>query len=952
MKHRTKSILIVGLVVVLIASGTAIGYFKKNNKSGGDNLYTEYKGYAPEGSYTYYLESHTDATDAGSEFTIGASENYTASDNVQRFDEYQGEKNVVLTPEDGYIEWNVQIPETGFYQMKVKYLTYEGNGLKVERTVKIDGELPYNEAEFLTFERTFKDIEANPAVDINGNDIRPSQEEQKIWQEKMLTDASGYYSEPLKFYLTAGEHKIQLYGEREPLMLSEITFCHAKEAPSYSDYAASHKQVKSENAQTEIFQAEDMYLKSEKSNYPINDRTSSYTQPQQANQILLNCMGGTRWQKVGSSVSWKISVEKTGCYKIAPRYKQDYISGIKAYRKLKINGEVPFKEAEQLEFSYANSWQCKALGNGKEDYLFYFETGKEYILEMEVTLGNMDNILRRTEAALNKLNEIYKEILMVTGATPDKYRDYSFEKIIPDTLEALSVQAKELTAIKEEFLSVNGAGGERVAQLTKMEYLTQRMVADSSEIAGKFSTFQDNLSALGTWITDMSSQPLCFDYIALVPEENEAPKAEGGFFKNLSFQSKLFASSFVVDYSSIGKLEETDENNSIKVWVFTGRDQMNTIRNLINADFTKNTGVSVELELVTSGTLLRAVAAGNAPDVALGEAINNPINLALRNAVYDLKSFDDYEEIAKRFSASAMVPYTYMGKVYALPETMHFNVMFYRKDILGELNLTVPNTWDQWDAVISELSKKNMQVGLPHDLNMFLTFMYQSGSELYRNDGESVNFDSKEAYSSFEKLTEYYTLYGFETDYNFVNRFRTGEMPLAIADYTIYNQLSLFAPEIQGNWGMALVPGTVREDGSVDRTNTFTGTATVLLKGTENPEASWEFMKWWCSTDIQASYCNEMETVINASAKQPTANIEALKQLPWVGRDLNTLIGAWDDLKGTPEVPGGYYVTRTYSFAFNRVINHSEDPSETLQRYIESINSELTRKRHEFGIKD
>ena len=171
MKHRTKSILIVGLVVVLIASGTVIGYFKKNNKSGGDNLYTEYKGYAPEGSYTYYLESHTDATDAGSEFTIGASENYTASDNVQRFDEYQGEKNVVLTPEDGYIEWNVQIPETGFYQMKVKYLTYEGNGLKVERTVKIDGELPYNEAEFLTFERTFKDIEANPAVDINGNDI-------------------------------------------------------------------------------------------------------------------------------------------------------------------------------------------------------------------------------------------------------------------------------------------------------------------------------------------------------------------------------------------------------------------------------------------------------------------------------------------------------------------------------------------------------------------------------------------------------------------------------------------------------------------------------------------------------------------------------------------------------------------------------------------------------------
>ncbi len=312
MKHRTKSVLIVGLIIALIASVTVIGCLKKSNGSDGGNLYTEYKGYSPEGSYSYYLENHSDAADANNEFTIKASENYTSSDNVQAFDEYQGESNVVLTKEDGYIEWNVQIPETGFYQMKVKYLTYEGNGLKVERTVRIDGEIPYDEAQFLTFERTFKDIKADPAVDINGNDIRPGQEEQKIWQEKMLTDASGYYSEPLKFYLTAGEHKIQLSGEREPLMLSEITFCHTKEALAYSDYIASHKQVRADNAETKIIQAEDMYLKSEKSNYPINDRTSAYTHPQQANQILLNCMGGTRWQKVGSSVSWRVSVEKTG----------------------------------------------------------------------------------------------------------------------------------------------------------------------------------------------------------------------------------------------------------------------------------------------------------------------------------------------------------------------------------------------------------------------------------------------------------------------------------------------------------------------------------------------------------------------------------------------------------------------------------------------------------------
>ena len=379
---------------------------------------------------------------------------------------------------------------------------------------------------------------------------------------------------------------------------------------------------------------------------------------------------------------------------------------------------------------------------------------------------------------------------------------------------------------------------------------------------------------------------------------------------------------------------------------------MNTLRSLINSDFTKKTGIKVELELVSAGTLLPSVLAGTGPDVALGNPIGDPINLALRNAAYDLSKFSDYNEVVKRFSEQAMVPYTYQNAVYALPETMQFNVMFYRKDILGELGLNVPQTWNEWDSVISELSKKNMMVGLPHDQNILLMMMYQMGSELYNNNGESVNLDSKEAYLAFERLTEYYTLYDFDTEYDFVNRFRTGEMPLAIADYTVYNQLSLFAPEIQGDWGMALIPGTVKSDGAVDRTNTFSGTSTILLNSTKNPDTSWEFMKWWSSEDIQTSYCNEMETVINASAKQPTANLEALKKLPWASGDLDTLIKAWDFLKGTPEVPGGYYVTRAYTFAFNQVINDSVEPSETLQKQIKSINSELTRKRKEFGIKN
>ncbi|MGF7143063.1 ABC-type glycerol-3-phosphate transport system substrate-binding protein [Anaerotaenia torta] len=953
-RKSSKTVIILAAAVLLAALAIFLVFQERNrNRTAGTAGYQNYEGYAPEGSYASYLSSYEAVSLTENTVVISAADYSGSEGEIEVLPEYEGQENAVLTGEDGYIEWTVNIPETAFYQIEADYLTYGGSGLRVERSVYIDGSLPFREAEYLVFPRCFTDMEAQPSKDLKGNDIRPNQQEQFVWQNKMLYDTSGYYADPLMFYLTRGIHTIRLVSEREPLLLKSLTL-RAKEAEP--DYAKYLQEITSAGYSAAaggpvIIQAENMLRKSEKSNYPINDRTSSYTQPQKAFAVLLNSMGGTRWQTVGSTAQWKITVDHTGLYRIALRFKQDYLSGVSVARKLTIDGEVPFKEAENLVFGYAPDWQCSALGDGTQDYQFYFEAGKEYTLALEVVLGDMSNILRRVETSVEELNQIYRSILMVAGATPDKYRDYSFEKIIPQTIEALAIQAEELTRIKEELLKVNGRNGERMAQLTKMEYLVHSMAEDPDEIAGKFATFKDNVAALASWVLEMKKQPLSLDYIALVPEGGKIPAAEGNWLQKLVYQVKLFAASFVMDYSEMGITKESmDKDETITVWLSTGRDQMNTLRSLINSDFTQKNGISVELELVSPGTLLPSVLAGTGPDVALSNGMGDPINLALRNSVYDLSRFGDFEEVVSRFADSTLVPYQYQGRTYALPETVNFNMLFYRKDIFGELGLSVPGTWDEWDNVIGELSKKNMTIGLPHDQNILLTFMYQMDCELYNNDGETVNLDSREAVLSFEKLMEYYTLYKFPTEYDFVNRFRTGEIPLAIADYTVYNQLSLFAPEIQGEWGMELVPGTLREDGSINRSNPLGGTAAVILNDTEHTDAAWTFLQWWTSTEVQAAYCNEMESVINASAKQPTANLAALKQLPWNKRDLANLVEEWSYLKGTPEVPGGYYVGRIYSFAFNKVKDNKEDPADTLQKYIKPIDAELARKRQEFGL--
>ena len=125
----------------------------------------------------------------------------------------------------------------------------------------------------------------------------------------------------------------------------------------------------------------------------------------------------------------------------------------------------------------------------------------------------------------------------------------------------------------------------------------------------------------------------------------------------------------------------------------------------------------------------------------------------------------------------------------------------------------------------------------------------------------------------------------------------------------------------------------------------------MMLTGVKNKQAAWEFMKWWTSAEIQSGFTVQMQAMLN-SAMQATANKEALAMLPWTVNDYRNIEAQWKTVEGTPEVPGGYYTARIVNFAFNEVYNTKKDPGDTLQSYIDQLNSELTRKRNEFGIKE
>lgn len=921
-------------------------------------------------SYGEYLEIYKDMPDGEDEYVIPA-EDYSGVYGMQAeaLRDYEGDHGVsILTDEQGTTQWQADVKKAGFYNLSILYYPIEGKSADIQRTVLIDGELPFSEASRIEFSRCWGDELEEIRTDSAGNDIQQRQVEIPVWSVEAAKDAKGYHTDPFAFYLSEGLHTISLVSRREPLLIRELRLTPPEEI---LDYAAVYKQYE-ENGYREtdgepvVIEAENAKYKSSPMLYGFADHSSPAITPYDAAKTKVNAIGGNSWNEAGDWIEWEVRVPESGLYKLGVNVRQNFVRGVPVKRKLTIDGRVPFTEMKEVDFFYQSGYNVVEIG-GEEPCLFYLEEGT-HTIRMEAVLGNLSAYIEEVDAIVRDLNEIYREIVMITGSAPDSYRDYQLGRKMPGLSEAFTEQSGRLQAVIDGLKSVVEDSGDRAAALETMVQQLDKFAYDVEKVIPGLNDFKSNIVGLSTWVLRMNEVPLQLDRLYLIPAGADAPKTDNSAWAKICHEVKSLYYSFFIDYNSLGDAGGAQVKESITVWIISGRDQANILKRLIDDKFTPETGIGVELMLVPAESLQQATLSGQGPDVAMQVENNLPMNFAMRGAVADLTGFADFGEVTGRFNDSAMVPYRFDGKCYALPETQTFPMMFYRKDILEELDLEVPETWDDFKACISVLSRNNLKAGLmslmtnatsagntvladQNILSAFGMFLYQAGGEFYTEDGRASALDSDEAVSAFKEWTRYYSDYTLEREYDFANRFRSGEMPIGIADYSMYNTLQVFAPEISGLWDFTEVPGTVKEDGTVDHTVPSTGKAAIIMEQSGNKEAAWEFLKWWTSTEAQTDFGREMEGVMGAAARYPTANVEALALLPLPLKDYNNIMSQFENVKGIPEIPGSYYTGRNVTNAFYKVVvSEAMGPREGLMEYVRYINDEITSKREEFGL--
>lgn len=938
-------------------------FYKEYNIEPIDDSIIDELSYFDVSDYYAYLNKHDLVYPKDVNITVEGVDYKEKEGNQTIFDTYEGVDDVLLTDESGSVTWDITVPATGYYNLNLNYFPYEGKSSTIERSLLINGELPFEGAENIAFYRTWGN-ESEIIQDINGNDIRPSQVEVPIWTSSAFNDHIGYVNGSYAFYFEAGENTISLVSVREPLMIKSIEIVSVEETTDYSEYLAANGDSDLVEEDIIFVQAENQSYSSSPTLYPLSDRTSPKTMPSSPTLVKLNTIGGTNWRIAGDYIVWDFEVEESGYYEMSMRVKQRLATGMNVYRNVYIDDEIPFDEVENYAFVNSSSWRIQTLGTENEAYKFYLEEGS-HTIKMEVSLGSYGPIIGQIQTTINKLNKLYREILIYTGSEPDQYRDYQLTERIDDLLGRIETERDNLEGIREQIVAISGSKSEKTGILDTVILQLDDFLETPREIHTQLATYNGNISSLGTLVLLLSAQPLEIDYFIIHGEETELPRANETILEGLWFSIRSFIATFSTDYTNLGQTEELETNESIEVWLSIGRDQANVLRKMIDETFTPDTGVKIELKLVNGSVLLPATLADVGPDVAMGLGNSIPVNYAMRSAVYDISQFDDFEDVATRFMDSAMVPFAFEDGYYALPEQQIFLMMFYRTDIFEELGLTAPDTWDDVIALIPDLQKHNLEFYLPVPITqgsvmnlppnpIYSTLFYQNDGEFYLDGGTSSGFDEGMGPEIFETWTQFYTDYSFPISANFANRFRSGQMPIGISYYNMYNTLSVFAPEIRGKWDFLPVPGTIVVDDegneSIRRETVSTGTAAMIMDDCENKEAAWEYLKWWTSTEIQVQFGREMEGILGAAARYPTANIEAMRQLPWTVSEYEKLEAQWEWVRGIPEVPGGYMTGRHLDNAFRLVYNDSANPRETIYDYTQIINDEITKKRREFGL--
>lgn len=863
-------------------------------------------------------------------------------------------KASTLLQQGDTLQFDITIPADGEYTLAFDVATPLDSGVP-EGQLQVDNDFPGVDFQRLIFPIYYRSATGDFPKDRYGNDALIAQVRDVHWSSAEARDVNFSQPYPLRVSLSAGEHHFDFALSKGALYLGSIYLTAFTPYPAYAEYLASHPSPDSSGFMLAL-EAERPTYKNDTSVRPASDRNLTVT-PYDTYRLLLNTMGGESWDASGSAVYYEFEVPADGLYTITFRALQNTRSNFTVFRRITVNGEVPFEQLNTVDFPYSENWVNVAVGGETENRIFLRQGVN--VLGIEATNAPYLPAIETIQKTLLDITTLALEIRKLTGNQRDPFKEWVISDYIPDIRERLEAIAQNLIDDKDTLVSIDqsGASPETLTYQMAIDNLLF-LASDPDKIPIYMSRFSEGTGSaaqqLGSLLPLLQNQPLALDKIYIHSPDSIPETPAVSFTTSVSEDVKRFIHSFQPDpYQSLGA-----GDNELEVWVNRPRQYVNLLQWMVDGSFTPATGIRVKFSIMPDESkLILANAAGIQPDVALGVSTDKPYELAIRNALYDLRSFDDFDSFIGIYTPGSLLGYIINNSVYAIPETQDFWVTFYRRDILDSLGLPVPRTWDEVIEILPELQRYGMNYNTPLSSGagqrgyLFTApYLFNYGAQLYSENGFATGLQSEEAVAAIKFMGDSFTIYGMPlTTVSFYQSFRYGTLPIGVSNFETYIKLMTAAPEIGGLWEIDLYPATVLPDGTQNRYATGSAQTSIMFANTDMPQEAWQFMKWWMSTETQSEFQEQLVLNYGREYLWFSANMEAFSRVDIPDEHKAVILEQWQWLQEPVRLPGSYMQERELSNVWNRIVFDGVNPRVAIDRSVILINREITRKMEEFG---
>lgn len=700
----------------------------------------------------------------------------------------------------------ISVPEniSGLYRIGLKYHSSDAKAVDTVFDLIYNGEEKSVLAELL-----WTDFADDYAVDRYGNEIANEQVNCPYSFFAPLYDKRSVNSDPLELELIGGTDII-IKNTTQTITIEEIWIYSKQKAVSYEEYISNFSNYSENNAELITVQGEDYSVKSSPKIRSSNIN-SPELYPYNTYNRLINVLEGSSWNSAGQKVMWEFDVEKDGWYEIGVKYCQNSATAKNNYRAVEIDGSMPFAQMQNIPFRQTSDrkYITEFLGDGNNNYKFYLTAGR-HTIAMTATLQPAEEIYQALIDLVAEMNAFGSDITKLTAGVSDQNRTWDLSVYLPDALDRLNLFSERLEKIYDELCSLEGETATYADSLIYARDLLENLLSSPRTIPNRMELFNNGDSSavkhISTVISNMTNLSLSIDELYIKPEKQDFSEKKTSFGTKIANSVKRLAYS-LTPKANAGSYSSKNNKKALQVWMSRSSVYVQMLQSLVDSDeLFKNDTVDISI-MPSEQKLVLAAASGTNPDVVIGVAYSTPFKFALRGAAKDLTEYPDFlSSYAKEYSIEGLVPCCYADGVYGAVETKDYNVLFYRKDILRDLGIEVPDTWDDVKAAMPTLLRYNKNFSLPiantvgyKSFNTTSPFLYQNNGEYYSESGTETDLLSEDSLLGFTELTELFKIYAMD-EYvaSFYNSFRSGDCPLGIGGVSTYVQLSEAAPELSG----------------------------------------------------------------------------------------------------------------------------------------------------------